>query len=64
MPRGYAHQLVGIACGKFHRGELRKVISPSLEAAARGGMRWYGAGLRQLQGMGPKKIFTVCRQQQ
>ena len=35
---------------------LREVIPPALEAAARGGRRRYGAGLRQLQGMGPKRI--------
>ena len=35
---------------------LREVIPPALEAAARGGRRRYGAGLRQLQGMGPKRF--------
>jgi len=34
---------------------LREVISPALEAAARGGRRRYGAGLLQLQGMGPER---------
>jgi len=35
---------------------LREVIPPALEAAARGGRRMYRAGLRRLQGMGPKRI--------
>jgi len=35
---------------------LRDVIPPALEAAARGGRRRYGVGLRQLQGMGPKRF--------
>ena len=35
---------------------LREVIPPALEAAARDGRRRYGAGLRQLQGMGPKRF--------
>jgi len=35
---------------------LREVIPPALEAAACGGRRRYGAGLRQLQGMGPKRF--------
>jgi len=36
---------------------LREVIPPALEAAARcGRRRYYGAGLRQLQGMGPKRF--------
>jgi hypothetical protein len=35
---------------------LREVISPALEAAARGGWRRYGADLRQLQGMGLKRF--------
>jgi len=34
----------------------REVIPPALEAAARGGRRRYGAGLRQLQGMGPRRF--------
>ena len=35
---------------------LRELIPPALEAAARGGRRMYGPGLRQLQGMGPKRF--------
>jgi len=35
---------------------LREEISPALEAAARGGRGRYGAGLRQLQGMGPQRF--------
>jgi len=35
---------------------LREVIPSALEAAVRGGRRKYGAGLRQLQGMGPKSF--------
>ena len=34
---------------------LREMIPPALEAAARGGRRRYGAGLLQLQGMGPER---------
>jgi len=36
---------------------LREVISPALDALARGGRRRYGAGLRQLQGVGPKRFI-------
>jgi len=50
---GYAYQLVRIACHKF---TLRDVIPQALEAAACNGRRRYGAGLRQLQGMGPSKF--------
>jgi len=35
---------------------LREVNLPALEAAARGGMRRYGAGLRPLQSMGCKRF--------
>jgi len=35
---------------------LREVIPTALEAAARGGRRRYGAGLRQLQGMDSKRF--------
>jgi len=35
---------------------LREVIPSALEAAVRGGRRKYGADLRQLQGMGPKRF--------
>ena len=35
---------------------LREVIPPALETAARGGRCRYGVGLRQLQGMGPKRF--------
>jgi len=35
---------------------LREMIPPALESAARGDRRGYGAGLRQLQGMGPKRF--------
>jgi len=35
---------------------LTKVIPPALEAVARGGRRRYGAGLRQLQSLGPKRF--------
>ena len=34
----------------------REMIPPALEAAALGGKCRYGAGLRQLQGMGPKRL--------
>ena len=34
--------------------KLKEVMSPALEAATRGGMRSRGAGLRSLEGMGPK----------
>ena len=35
---------------------LRELLPPELEAAARGGMRTRGAGLRELQGMGPTRF--------
>ena len=35
---------------------LREVIPPALEAATRGGRRRYGAGLCQLQVVGPKRF--------
>jgi len=35
---------------------LKEVIPPALEAAARDSRRRYGAGLSQLQNMGPKKF--------
>jgi len=35
---------------------LREVMPPALESAARGGRSRYGAGLRQLQGMVPKRF--------
>ena len=37
--------------------KLKEVLSPTLESAARGGMRTRGAGLRSLEGMGPKRFF-------
>ena len=37
--------------------KLKEVLSPSLEAVARGGMRTRGAGLRSLEVMGPKGLF-------
>ena len=36
--------------------KLKEVLSPTLEAAARGDMRTRGAGLRSLEGMGPKRF--------
>jgi hypothetical protein len=33
-----------------------EVLPPALEAAARGGLRTRGAGLRSLEGMGPKRF--------
>ena len=35
--------------------KLQKLLPPELEQAARGGMRKRGAGLRQLEGMGPAR---------
>jgi len=35
---------------------MREVIPPALESAARGGRPRCGAGLRQLQGMGPERF--------
>ena len=36
--------------------KLKDVFPPELEAAARGGLRTRGAGLRSLEGMGPKRF--------
>ena len=36
--------------------KLKEVIPPALEPAARGGLRTQGAGLRSLEGMGPKRF--------
>ena len=36
--------------------KFKEVLSPSLEEAARGVMRTRGAGLRSLEGMGPKRF--------
>ena len=36
--------------------KLKEVLSATLEAAARGGIRTRGARLRSLQGMGPKSF--------
>ena len=36
--------------------KLKEVLPPALEAAARGGMRTRGVGLRSLEGMGPKRF--------
>ena len=36
--------------------KLKEVLPPALEAATRGGMRTRGAGLRSLEGMGPKRF--------
>ena len=36
--------------------KLKEVLPPALEAAARGGLRTRGAGLRSLEGMGPKRF--------
>ena len=36
--------------------KLKEVLPPALEAAARGDMRTRGAGLRSLEGMGPKRF--------
>ncbi len=45
--------------------KLKEVLSPTLETVARGGMRTRGAGVRSLEGMGPKRfvcqwITTLC----
>ncbi len=37
--------------------KLTEVFSPALEAAARGGLRTRGAGLRSLEGMVPKRLI-------
>jgi hypothetical protein len=36
--------------------KFKEVLPPALEAAARGGLRTRGAGLRSLEGMGPKRF--------
>ena len=36
--------------------KLKEVLPPTLETAARGGMITRGAGLRSLEGMGPKRF--------
>jgi hypothetical protein len=36
--------------------KLKEVLTPTLEPDARGGMRTRGAGLRSLEGMGPKRF--------
>ena len=36
--------------------KLKEVLSPTLEASARGDMRTRGSGLRSLEGMGPKRF--------
>ena len=36
--------------------KLKEVLPPALEATARGGFRTRGAGLRSLEGMGPKRF--------
>jgi hypothetical protein len=36
--------------------KLKEVLPPTLEVVARGGMRTRGAGLRSLEGMGPKRF--------
>jgi hypothetical protein len=35
---------------------LQEVIPPALEAAARSGRRTRGAGVRQVEGLGPKRF--------
>jgi hypothetical protein len=39
---------------------LDRVIPRQLEAAARSGMRTQGAGLRQLRGIGSKRLCVEC----
>jgi len=39
---------------------LREMIPPALEAAARGSRCRYGAGLHQLQGMGPERFVLYA----
>ena len=39
--------------------KLKELLPPELEEAARGGMRTRGAGLRQLEGMGPTRWWLV-----
>jgi hypothetical protein len=36
--------------------KLKKVLPPALDAAARADLRTRGAGLRSLEGMGPKRF--------
>jgi hypothetical protein len=36
--------------------KLKEVLPPALAGAARGGLRTRGAGLRSLEGMGPKRF--------
>ena len=36
--------------------KLKEVLPPALETAARGGMCTRGAGLRSLEGMGPRRF--------
>ena len=36
--------------------KLKEVLPPAIEAAARGGLRTRGVGLRSLEVMGPKKF--------
>ena len=36
--------------------KLKEVLPPALKAAARGGFRTRGQGLRSLEGMGPKRF--------
>ena len=36
--------------------KLKEVLPPTLKPDARGGMRTRGAGLRSLEGMGPKRF--------
>jgi hypothetical protein len=36
--------------------KLKEVLPPALDAAARGDLRTRGAGLRSLEGMGPKRF--------
>ncbi len=39
--------------------KLKEVLPPALEAAARGGLRTRGAGLRSLEGIGPKRVVLL-----
>ena len=36
--------------------KLKEVLPPALEGSARAGLRTRGAGLRRLEGMGPKRF--------
>ena len=38
---------------------LKEVLPPALETDTRGGMRTRGAGLRSLEGMGPKRLVLT-----